>query len=175
MRRIGLVAGSLLAVVAGAFAGFVWAFRTNYAPVQDRIRRFNRDFTNPRVLQRMEAGEFDEDSEDAVVHHLGRRSGASYATPVGAVPIDDGFVISLPYGSGADWVRNVRAADGAIIERDGERHPVVDPEILPVEEAGDWFDRGEQQIQRLFGVEEVLVLHHAADANADVAEARQGT
>ncbi len=37
----------------------------------------------------------------AAVHHLGRRSGRRYANPVTAFPTSNGFVISLPYGSGA--------------------------------------------------------------------------
>jgi hypothetical protein len=34
----------------------------------------------------------------AVVHHRGRRSGRAYATPVGAGPTTDGFVIPLTFG-----------------------------------------------------------------------------
>jgi hypothetical protein len=45
----------------------------------------------------------------AVVRHAGRRSGRRYATPVVAFPTHGGFVISLPYGSGVSWCRNVLA------------------------------------------------------------------
>jgi len=42
-----------------------------------------------------------------LIDHVGRTSGSSYSTPVGAVPIEDGFVIALPYGLSADWLKNV--------------------------------------------------------------------
>ncbi|GLI27125.1 hypothetical protein ARHIZOSPH14_13670 [Agromyces rhizosphaerae] len=46
----------------------------------------------------------------ALVVHRGRRSGRPYETPVQAVPIDGGFVVSLPYGADVHWLQNIRAA-----------------------------------------------------------------
>jgi hypothetical protein len=52
----------------------------------------------------------------AVIHHQGRRSGRQYATPTSARPTRDGFVVPMTFGEGADWVRNVQAAGGCVIE-----------------------------------------------------------
>jgi len=48
-----------------------------------------------------------ERSATAILTHVGRRSGRTYETPLGAWAYGDGFVLSLAYGSGTDWCRNV--------------------------------------------------------------------
>ena len=48
----------------------------------------------------------------ALVHHVGRTSGKSYATPVAVFPAPGAFYVALPWGRGTDWVRNLRAAGG---------------------------------------------------------------
>jgi deazaflavin-dependent oxidoreductase (nitroreductase family) len=45
----------------------------------------------------------------AIVHHVGRRSGRSYETPVNVFRRPGGFLFALTYGE-TDWVRNVLAA-----------------------------------------------------------------
>src|SRR5215472_14302219 len=45
----------------------------------------------------------------AVIQHRGRRSGRAYATPAGARPTSEGFVIPLTFGERTDWFRNVQA------------------------------------------------------------------
>src|SRR3712207_665880 len=47
------------------------------------------------------------------------RSGREYATPMWAVPATEGNVVSLPFGEGADWLKNVLAAGQATIENEG--------------------------------------------------------
>ena len=68
----------------------------------------------------------------SVVHHVGRTSGRSYSTPVVAVPTDDGFVIALPYGLSADWLKNVLASGSATIAHDGSTYDVDRPEVVPL-------------------------------------------
>jgi deazaflavin-dependent oxidoreductase (nitroreductase family) len=50
----------------------------------------------------------------AIVHHVGRRSGHHYETPVNVFRRPDGYLFALTYGE-TDWVRNVMAADGCEI------------------------------------------------------------
>jgi deazaflavin-dependent oxidoreductase (nitroreductase family) len=47
-----------------------------------------------------------------VLHHRGRKSGREYRTPVKLFRHGDDYVITLPYGAGTDWVKNVVAAGG---------------------------------------------------------------
>lgn len=154
-----ILTGTVVVGAVGAVV-FAWSFRTKYAPVQDRVRRFNRDHTNRQVLRRAGTAGADE----TVVGHVGRTSGTAYRTPVVAEPIEDGFVIALPYGPTADWVRNVRAAGSALLERDGHRYEVSRPRLVGPDEAAAWFGAGERRLQAVFGVTDFLVLEHASSA-----------
>ena len=94
--------------------------------VSDRLARFNRRITNPIV--RMFAGR--RLSPVAIVVHRGRTSARRYRTPVIAFRIDDGFLISLPYGPDRDWVRNVLAASSCTLELAGRQVELTEPKVL---------------------------------------------
>ena len=64
------------------------------------------------------------------LHHVGRRSGARYVTPVGARIKEDHVLIPLTFGNQSDWVRNVRAAGGATVEVNRRSYAMRAPEIL---------------------------------------------
>ena len=150
LRLAGVVA--LLAAVAGAL--FVLAFRTGYTPILDAIRRVNRRYTNPRILAT--AGQ--PGASASVVHHVGRRSGTEYRTPVVVAAAGDDLVVALPYGPGTDWVRNVLAAGSATIDHDGEQVEVVRPEVVSIAEVNHHFPEKEQRTHLRFGVTDALVL-----------------
>lgn len=153
-----LQVGAVLAVVASVlWLGFTVSFRTKFRPVQSAIRRLNRRVLNPRQMRT--AGQ--PGAWASVINHVGRTSGTSYQTPVVAVPTDDGFVIALPYGPTADWVRNVVAAGAATIEHDGRTVRVTRPELVPAADANPLFAAKEQRMQRVFGVNDFLLLRHA--------------
>lgn len=153
----------LAAVGLGALAlVFVVGMRTKNPAVQDRVRRVIRDRANPRTLE--SAGTAG--SPNAVVHHVGRSSGREYRTPVtpiGAGPADE-FVVGLPYGSRADWVRNVLAAGTARVTYDGRTWTVDRPEVIPASEVADRLKPSERVVGQVFGVDECLRLHRAAAA-----------
>ena len=142
---------ALVAAVAGV-ATLVRGFRTQDPRIMQPMRRFLNETVNPEALKRAgKAGE-----ETAVIHHVGRRSGTEYSTPIGAKPADGGFVVALPYGSDAHWVRNVVEAGSAVLELDGETHVVHDPEVVPIEDTA--FATDEAWIMSVFGVREALLL-----------------
>jgi deazaflavin-dependent oxidoreductase (nitroreductase family) len=66
----------------------------------------------------------------AVVRHVGRRSGRTYATPVYAAPLGDDFMIALFVGSEADWCRNVQAAGRCTLEMGGTSYALTGPEVV---------------------------------------------
>ncbi len=41
-----------------------------------------------------------------------------------------GFAVALTYGPGAEWVRNVLAAGGAVLERGHRRVRLTDPRVV---------------------------------------------
>jgi len=89
------------------------------------MRRVNRVFTNPLM------GTFAWLVPPlAVVHHVGRKSGKPYRSPVVAFPTAKGFVIPMTYGRDVDWARNLVAAHGGEVERLGRRVAVRNPRIV---------------------------------------------
>lgn len=74
----------------------------------------------------------------AVIHHVGRKSGAEYALPVAIVPTTDPrtILIGLPWGADTNWARNVVAAGGATLTWKGADVGATAPRIVdPVEAA----------------------------------------
>jgi deazaflavin-dependent oxidoreductase (nitroreductase family) len=95
--------------------------------VSDRLARFNRRLPN-RVIGAI-AGR--RGSPVAFMVHRGRRSGRRYRTPVMPLPLRDGhYLVSLPYGRRRDWVRNVLAAGGATLVRNGRQVELTGPRVL---------------------------------------------
>jgi len=94
------------------------------------MRRVNRVFTNP--LMRTIAWIV---PPLAIVHHVGRRTGRAYRTPVLAFPSSKGFVIPLTYGRDVDWARNLLAAAGGEVEQGGRRIALRNPRIVDFDAA----------------------------------------
>lgn len=94
------------------------------------MRRVNRVFTNPLMgtLAWLVP-------PLAVVHHVGRKSGRRYRSPVVAFRSATGFVIPMTYGRDVDWARNLVAAHGGEIERLGRRVAFRNPRIVGLDQA----------------------------------------
>ena len=155
MRLLPVLAGTLAGLVlaaAGAGTVLVVGIRTRDPRVVRAVNRWQRDTVNPRQLREAPT------SGTAVVLHTGRRSGTAYRTPVGAVRHGDALVVLLPYGPGADWVRNVRAAGRATVLLDGAAIEVAGPRVVPVDDVATLLGRSSRAAVRLFGVREALVL-----------------
>lgn len=157
LMRIIQVAATLVAVGGVLWLGFAMSFRTKFRPVQRVIRGVNKRVFNP--LQLRTAG--GHGAWASVVGHVGRTTGTAYRTPVVAVPTDDGFVIALPYGPGADWARNVVAAGSATLEHDGDVLRVARPQVVGPADADRFFPPREQRSHRRFGVDDFLLLRHS--------------
>lgn len=158
MRTPTTLLSGLLAVLLTVLVVFGLGMRLQWPLVLRTVRRMNRRFINPRQLR--SAGS--PGAAASVVRHRGRRSGTTYETPVGAVPTDEGFVIALPYGTTADWVKNVLAGGSATIVHEGATHEVEHPVVVPLPQVLDVFPAGEQRTLRVFGVRNCLRLRTAA-------------
>lgn len=97
----------------------------------------------------------------AVIHHVGRRSGRAYATPVSARPIAGGFMIPLTFGEGADWYQNLRAAGKCTIRWNGADYAVTDPVIVEMAAARSAFTRTERALLPLMGIERFVRVRYA--------------
>lgn len=94
----------------------------------------------------------------ALIHHVGRRSGRRYTTPVNAFVTDDGFVIALTYGPDVDWWRNILAAGGCAVTHRRRRIDLVNPHRIRTEEGMAAMPVVVRSILRLIGVTEFVTL-----------------
>jgi len=132
----------------------VAGMRWKLPPVIDAVRRLNRSLTNPRVLR--SAGSAG--AQTSIIRHVGRTSGRTYETPVDTIPALDGVLIALPYGTRADWLRNVLAAGRATIVSGGESFDVAEPIIATTAEVAAQIPARTLRTLRIFGVTECVHL-----------------
>lgn len=159
LRRLLGAAGLAL----GAFAiVFFVGMRTKSPVVLDAVRRFNRAVTNPRVMK--SAGT--PGASASVIRHVGRRSGRRYETPVGAMPVEGGYLIALPYGRRSDWFKNVCARGSATIVDAGQEVEVERPEVVRTADVAGEFPPGELRTLRAFRVDECLRVRRLVTAGA---------
>lgn len=152
LRVIATLLVGLVLVFATIGIVFFVGMRTKSSTVQRAVRRFNRAFTNPRAMKK--AGT--PGAYASIVRHVGRTTGRSYETPVEAFAIDDGFIISLPYGPDTDWLKNVLASGSATIVDEGSTYRVDHPELVPSTVAAPHLPAKEQRSLRLFAVDQCL-------------------
>jgi len=157
MRRVsaGLFGGLVLAFIALLIV-FLVGMRAKYPPVTDAVRRFNRKVTKPRAMET--AGQ--PGAYAGVIRHIGRSSGTEYETPIGPFEIDEGFVIPLPYGTTADWLKNVQRSGEAVIVFEGETYDVDEPEVIAAEEAMPLIPPKFQRSLRWFNVKDFLKVRN---------------
>lgn len=89
----------------------------------------------------------------AVIHHVGRRSGKSYATPIIVEPMGSRFVIALTYGPEVDWYRNVRAAGHSRLRWHGKTFNLEQPEPIGREKAPPAFPLPARLILRALNIQ----------------------
>ena len=94
-------------------------------PLPRSIARANR-----RVTNRLLGGLATRLPGFGVVVHTGRRSQRQYRTPVNVFRRGDRYIIALTYGPDADWVRNVLADGGCMIETRGRRLRLSRPRLF---------------------------------------------
>jgi deazaflavin-dependent oxidoreductase (nitroreductase family) len=157
MRLVAVVAGTLIGAVVVFLIVLLAGLRWQLAPVVDFIRRMNKSVSNPRVMRTAGTTE----AQTAVIEHVGRTSGRSYRTPIDVIATRTGLLVALPYGTRADWVRNVLAAGSATVATNGERLDVNEPTIVATADVAHSIPRRTMRTLRLFGVDECLHLERA--------------
>ncbi len=94
-------------------------------PIPHTVARFNRQVTNRltgRLATRLPGF--------AVVLHIGRKSRRQYRTPVNIFERAGKYIIALTYGPNTDWVRNVLADGGCMIETQGHTLRLSQPRLF---------------------------------------------
>ena len=99
-----------------------------------------------------------------VVHHRGRKTGRSYATPLGVRPASGGgFVIPLTFSEASQWYQNIVAAGWCVITYRGADHTVARPVVVDRATAGPAYPRYERLALQMIGINEFLWLADARD------------
>lgn len=152
LRRLVQFVVGLLFVLGVFFAVILGGMRSKSPVVLNAVRRFNRSVSNPR--QMATAGM--PGAYASVIRHVGRTSGREYETPIGAIAVEDGFVVALPYGTSADWLKNLLVSGSAAVVNEGSNYRIDQPEVVPMAEAIDDFPPHERRMLRVFGVDKCL-------------------
>jgi len=152
LSLIAMIVGGLIVALAAIAIVFVTGMRRKSPTVRRTVRRFIRAFVNPRML----ATAGTPGAYASVIRHVGRMTGRVYRTPVVAELTGDGFVIALPYGTTANWVRNVLVSGSATLVHEGTTYRVDRPEILPLALMADHFPAKDRRNHDRFKVDQCL-------------------
>ena len=146
-----LITLGAIGIVQAVETGFmVWAWRSRNPRALGLIKRYNKLTRPMRVRFAGRSGLV------AAVHHVGRRSGTPYNTPVIAHRSVDEVIIPLPYGTDVDWLRNLLASGCAVVELDGCALDVDRPEVVTIEEIEEALPVSMRRIVRINGTRDAL-------------------
>ena len=170
MRKLRLMArcatralAKVLAVALGvvAIAEFVeivlmmWAFRSRNPRAIGLLTSYHKHVINP-VMVRFFSGR---STYAALLHHVGRRSGKAYATPLTAHRSEDTIIVPLPYGSQVDWLRNLQAAGRGVVELEGRSFDIDELEVVSVDSVMSLLPPFVARLVRLYDTKQALRLH----------------
>ncbi len=147
--------------------------RTLSPAVMDRLRTLFRSMNRGMVVMwRMGLGRWSEawpavGGRMLVVEHRGRKSGTLYLTPLNFAHDGDSLRCMAAFGTGADWYRNVFAADRAVLWLPDGRWTVIASDVTDETDAGEWIrqvliDSG--FAARLFGLNARTMTNDEVDA-----------
>jgi deazaflavin-dependent oxidoreductase (nitroreductase family) len=111
--------------------GLVLLIRNNRYQILNPVRSLNKRILNPILAKLVGLP----NSPIAIVHHVGRRSGKPYQTPVIVEPLDGSFVFTLTYGPWVDWYKNILAAGECGLIWHGREFTLANPKNLDAQAA----------------------------------------
>jgi len=152
---VGAVAGAAVAFVKLVFVREAARRRLFFL-----LQPLYRHVFNPKALRDAARGE----TRWGVIHHVGRRSGTAYATPIDAQLTPDGVVICMVYGLGADWCRNVLAAGQCTLTLNHQELALSAPRVMSLSQAEPRLSPERARFWRNIGIEHCLSLQFAAPA-----------
>ncbi len=94
----------------------------------------------------------------AVVHHVGRKTGRQYENPVMAFETEDGWIVSLAYGSDVQWARNLDQASGGELTRSGRTFRVSAVRAIAWDRAAPSLPGWARGVLRSASVDDFLLL-----------------
>jgi deazaflavin-dependent oxidoreductase (nitroreductase family) len=162
MAHILTLLGAIVVGLAALAAAFVVGWRVKSPLVLRPIIAFSKRFMNPAQMRT--AGT--PGAYAGIIRHRGRVSGTAYETPIGVVEDGASFLVALPYGTRAQWLRNVLAAGTATLVHEGRTYRVDAPELVSMASVVDRFSSSDQQGFRVLRVDQALRLRNAGEESA---------
>lgn len=164
MRRLAKVLAAVVGVVVIAeiveSVLMMWAFRGGNPRAMRLLTSYHKHVTNP-VMVRFFSGR---SAHAALLHHVGRRSGKAYVTPLTAHRSEDTIIVPLPYGTKVDWLRNLQAAGRGVVELDGRSVTADEPEVVAVDRVMPLLPPFVTRLVRMHDTKQALRLHVAGPA-----------
>ncbi|HEY5629673.1 MAG TPA: hypothetical protein VIR16_09200 [Candidatus Limnocylindrales bacterium] len=152
--------GAVAVAVVALAATFVVGWRSKSSLVLGPVIWMSKKAMNP--MQMRTAGR--PGAYASIIRHRGRVSGSEYETPIGVVPDGEDFLVALPYGTRAQWLRNVLAAGSATLVHEGTTYRVDQPVLIPLATVAGRFSASDQPMFRLLHVDDCLRLRNVGAA-----------
>lgn len=121
-------------------------------PMPRAVTRLNKKYVNKVLVHLAGHGWFVE------LEHVGRRSGRTYRVPIMAFDRGDVVTIALTYGSGVDWLANLRAAGGGRMHARDELLLLGAPARLSEAEGHAWMPQPPRAMLPLLGCHEYVEI-----------------
>ena len=108
-----------------------------------------------------------------LLHHVGRRSGRLYRTPLVVFPLDErsaeaagfgssgGLVVQVGYGPKTEWLQNVHKAGHAEMKYRNQSVPLAAPTLMSKSEASKLVPRAWRAFYRVVPFDEAAVFPRA--------------
>jgi deazaflavin-dependent oxidoreductase (nitroreductase family) len=154
-KALAVIVGIVVIEEIFETALMMWAFRSRNPRAIRWLTWYHKHVSNP-VMVRFFSGR---SSVNALLHHVGRRSGKAYATPLTAHRSEGTIIVPLPYGTETDWLRNLQAAGEGVVELEGLRFRVDEPEVVLIDEVMPLLSPLLVRIVRMHETEHALKLH----------------
>jgi deazaflavin-dependent oxidoreductase (nitroreductase family) len=158
LRRVAktllVMLGVVVVLEVADTALHMWAWRTRNPRVLQSVKRYNKLLVN-RVYLRF-PGRL---GKVAVIHHVGRRSGTPYTTPVMAHASHREVIVLLPYGTDVDWLRNLQAAGHGAVDLEGRSLQVDEPAVVDIDDVLGLLPDPLVRTARLNGTRQAARLH----------------
>jgi deazaflavin-dependent oxidoreductase (nitroreductase family) len=123
LEKAGLAELAVAAVVVGLGVGLRLILRYQPKPLVDATRKVFGRVLNPILLSISDRFGFGTGIQ--VLHHVGRRTGREYRTPLCVVPTQEGYVVPAAFGPEVDWLANLRATPQAKLTYKGVTYRVT--------------------------------------------------
>ncbi len=111
-----------------------------------------------------------ERSSWGLLTHVGRRSGRTYQTSLGACTYGDGFLLPLGYGPHTDWYRNVVATGTGTLAWKGRIYQLERPELISGGAPMRAWRGRDRVLLRLAGMHDFVWLHRSEEQGSEPAQ-----